>query len=189
MAPQTAPVSEYERKRLETIAKNKALLKDLALDAAVSGLAPPKSRARPSLAASNGSQKRKREAPKVKEEVQPRRVSHRIRGIQADSETAKIKAEEDFQALQVAERAKRVRVSGDLSVGDIITSGQNWDPNGNFLRGVAPVKPYERTFDLDDVKETTDIDLRKLREQMSGLTLWRNIEPIRKYAPFKRRLT
>ena len=180
MPPKTAPVSEYERKRLETIAKNKALLKDLALDAAVSGLAIP-SRSRPSHAGSNGPQKRKREAPKVKEEVQPRRVSHRIRGIQADSETAKIKAEEDYQALQVAERAKRMRVSGDLNVGDIIAPGQNWDIKGNFLRGVAPAKPYERTFDLEDVKDTTDSDLRKLREKMSELSLWRDIEPSREY--------
>jgi hypothetical protein len=177
MPSRSAPVSEYERKRLETIAKNKALLKDLALDAAVSGLAPPRSRV--PQGAVNGPQKRKREAPKVKEEVQPRRVSHRIRGIQADSETAKIKAEEDYQAQQVADRAKRMRISGDLNVGDIIAPGQNWDIKGNFLRGIAPAKPYERTFDLEDVKDTTDSELRKLREQISGLSLWRDIEPAR----------
>ncbi len=42
---------------------------------------------------------------------------------------------------------------------------------------VAPANPYERTFDFDDVKETTDKELKALRERMSGLQLWEDFEP------------
>jgi hypothetical protein len=180
MPPTGIPVSEYERKRLETIAKNKALLKDLALDAAVSGLTPSKSRARDLPTSSGASGKRKREAPKVKKEVLPVRTSSRLRGLEADNQATKVKAEDEYQLRLLRDRVSRQRVSGDLSVGDIITSGSNWDQNGNFLRGVAPVKPYERTFELGDIKENSDADLRKLRERMSGLVLWGNVSPNRK---------
>lgn len=105
MASKTASaVSEYERKRLETIAKNKALLRDLQIDAAASGLAPVKSRPKPA-----GSKKasRKSAPARVKEESPgPRRLSARLRGVVADSEVAKRQAEDDLEQRRQEDQAK-----------------------------------------------------------------------------------
>ncbi|KAK8236716.1 WD repeat-containing protein [Phyllosticta capitalensis] len=165
-------LNEYELKRQEQIAKNQELLRSLALDAQQAGLAPSAPKPRSSTPA-----KRKVPVKKEKEEILPRRTSSRLRGIVADSEVAKRKAEEENQALQEAERAKRQRVSDDLNLGDVVVAGQHWDQNGNFLKGVGPAKPYERTFNAENVKDTTDKELRALREKMSGLQLWEGFEP------------
>ncbi|QDS77984.1 hypothetical protein FKW77_002079 [Venturia effusa] len=169
MPPKQA-LSDYERKRQETIAKNQALLRNLALDAAQTGLAPStRKKTAPS------SKPKKKAAPRVKEEVVPLRTSSRLKGIVADSEVHKRKAEDESAALQQAEQFKRQRVSGDLNVSDILVSGKGW----NAIGGVGPAVPYERTFTAQDVKETTDKELRALRERMSGLQLWQDVEPNR----------
>lgn len=170
----TTALSEYELERQERIAKNQALLRSLALDAAGAGLAPTKSRS----ATPAKSQKKKSAAKREKVEVVPLRTSSRLRGIVADSEVAKRKAEDEHEALRAAEQAKRQRVSGDLNLGDIVVGGQ-WDKAGNFLTGVGPARPYERTFSAQDVKETSDKELKALREKMSGLKLWEGFEPNR----------
>jgi WD40 repeat protein len=172
--PPKVELSDYERKRQETIAKNQALLRNLALDAAQTGLAPS-SRKKAAIA----SKPKKKAAPRVKEEIVPLRTSSRLKGIVADSEVAKRKTEDESVALQQAERAKRQRISGDLNVSDIFVSGKGWDQSGNFLTGVGPAKPYERTFTAQDIKGTTDKELRALRERMSGLALWQDVEPNR----------
>ncbi|KAF2495699.1 WD repeat-containing protein [Lophium mytilinum] len=166
-------LSEYEQKRQENIAKTQALLRTLELEAAQAGIAPS------SKAASKAKAKSKKPAPKkIKEEdTGPRRTSSRLRGIVADSEVAKRKAEDEHDAFREAERAKRQRVSGDLNLSDILVAGRSWDQGGNFLRNVRETKPYERTFDPDDVKETSDKELKALREKMSGLELWEDYEP------------
>ncbi|KAF2088659.1 WD repeat-containing protein [Saccharata proteae CBS 121410] len=171
-----AEVNEYELKRQEQIAKNQALLRSLALDAQSAGLAPIKAK---SSATPSKDKKRKTPAKKVAEEVAPRRTSSRLRGIVADSEVAKRKAEDEYEAIQQAERAKRQRVSDDLNLSDIVVAGKHWNSSGNFLTGVGPAKPYERTFSAQDVKKTTDKELRALREKMSGLQLWEGFEPSR----------
>ncbi|KAB2579884.1 hypothetical protein BFW01_g5428 [Lasiodiplodia theobromae] len=168
-------LSEYELKRQEQIAKNQALLRSLQLDAQQAGLAPAASKARSSTPAKK--EKKKPAVKKEKEEVVPRRTSSRLRGIVADSEVAKRKAEEEHAALQEAERAKRQRISDDLNLSDVVVAGQHWNQSGNFLRGVGPAMPYERTFTAENVKKTTDKELRALREKMSGLQLWEGFEP------------
>lgn len=175
MARAAAQLSEYEIKRQENIAKNQALLRSLALDAVSAGLAPAARASRSVTPSSN----RKKTAPKraKAEEVVPRRTSSRLRGIVADSEVAKRKAEEENEALQVAERAKRQRVSGNLNLSDIVVGGREWNQSGNFLSNFGSAKPYERTFSAQDIKETTDKELKALRERMSGLNLWEGFEP------------
>jgi WD40 repeat protein len=166
-------LSDYERKRQETIAKNQALLRNLQLDAAEAGIAPTRKKA------PTGARSAKRKpAPKIKEEDGPRRTSSRLKGIVADSEVAKRKAEDESVALQAAERAKRQRISGDLNLSDILVSGKSWDQSGNFLTGVGPARPNERTFSATDVK-TGDKELRALREKMSNLELWEGVSPSR----------
>ncbi|KAF1816145.1 WD repeat-containing protein [Eremomyces bilateralis CBS 781.70] len=163
----TTPISDYERQRQEKIAQNQALLRSLALDAASAGLGP----SRPNKPTAPSSSKRKTAPKKEKEEVVPRRVSSRLRGIGADSEAAKRKMEEIDDGRRAAERAKRMRVSGELKLVDVNVGGTGWD--GGFP------EQFQRTFTVDDVKETADGGLRELRERMMGLTLWGDVEPNR----------
>ncbi|KAH7410374.1 WD repeat-containing protein [Phaeosphaeria sp. MPI-PUGE-AT-0046c] len=169
-----AELSEYERKRQENIAKTQALLRNLEMEAAEAGLGPT-SKARVS---SSSKPKAKKPAPRriKQEDVAPRRTSSRLKGIEADSETAKRKAEDEYVAIKEADRAKRQRVSDAFNFSDIVVAGRDWNKSGNFLT-VAAANPNERTFDIEDVKETTDKELRALRERMSGLQLWEDFEP------------
>jgi hypothetical protein len=168
-------VSDYERKRQENIAKTQALLRNLEIEAAQAGLGPT-GKARTSTAPKS---RAKKPAPKkIKEEdIGPRRTSSRLKGIEADSDKAKRKAEDEYVAIKDADRAKRQRISGAFNFSDIVVVGKGWDQGGNFMTNVGPANPYERTFDADDVKETTDKELRALRERMSGLQLWEDFEP------------
>lgn len=170
-----AGLSEYEIQRQEKIEKNQALLRQLQLDAASAGIAPSTKAAKSGT--SDRSQKRKRPVQKIKEEVLPRRTSSRLRGIVADSEVAKQKADEEAEAFQEAQKAKRQRVSNDLNLADIVVAGRSWNQSGNFLSMVGPANPGERTFSAQDVKNTSDKELRELRERMSGLQLWKEFEP------------
>ena len=169
-------LSEYEQQRQANIAERDALLKKLALDAASAGVAPKPTKT------PNGpgrSTKKKPQPKKVKEEVVPRRTSSRLAGIEADSEKAKRKADEEYEAVQQQARIKRQRVSGDLNLSEIVVAGNGWDKNkGAFVDVVnRGARPYERTFGETEVKETTNKELKALRERMSGLELYDGFEP------------
>ncbi|KAL2009837.1 hypothetical protein VTN00DRAFT_5644 [Thermoascus crustaceus] len=176
-------LSEFEKQRLANIAERDALLKKLTLEAQSAGLF---SKPSPKSSSGDGSKpKKKTPAKKVKQENEPpvpRRMSSRLRGITADSELAKRKADEEYEAAQRAEQAKRMRKSDSYTLNDMLVSGQKL--NGDSLIGVDVVtkgvaKPYERTFGEEDIKKTTDKDLKALREQMNGLQLWGPWEPNR----------
>ncbi|QIW99827.1 hypothetical protein AMS68_005345 [Peltaster fructicola] len=170
-----AGLSEYEIARQEKIAKNQALLQQLQLDAQQAGIGA-RAKSKPS---SNTAQKRKRPVERIKkEEVVPRRSSARLQGIVADSEVARQKEEKEAEVFAEQQKIKRQRVSGDISLGDAVVLG-NWDLKGNWLRNVRPADPGTRTFDDQDVRETTDKQLRELRERMSSLQLWEGAEPSR----------
>lgn len=174
-------ISDFEKQRLANIAERDALLKKLSLEAKSAGVFPPKmSRGSPG---GTQAKPKKKAPPKVKQEAEPvlpRRMSSRIRGIAAESETAKRKAEEDHQAAQEVERAKRLRKSDSFSFNEMLVSGQKLSGDGLIgvdvvTKGVA--MPYQRTFDEEDIRKTTDKDLKALREEMSGLNLWEAWEP------------
>ncbi|KAE8136746.1 WD40-repeat-containing domain protein [Aspergillus pseudotamarii] len=174
-------ISDFEKQRLANIAERDALLKQLSLNA--QSLFTP---TLPNGATGSQAKTKKKPAPKkVKKEEEspaPRRMSSRLRGIAADSEVAKRKAEEQHQAYQEAERAKRVRKSDSFSLNDIFVSGQKL--SGDGLLGVDVVTkgvavPYQRTFGDDEIKKTTDKELKALRKEMSELQLWEPWEPNR----------
>lgn len=172
----TTQVSEYEQARQEKIAKNQALLQQLQLDAQQAGLGPKRAKAKPTASAGT---KRKREVKKAIKEEGPRRTSSRLRGIVADSEVAHQKAEAEAEAFQQQQIAKRQRVSDDIDLKEAIVNGKNWDRAGNWLSLVGPANPGERTFDAQDIKDTSDVELKALRERMSSLQLWEGAEPSR----------
>lgn len=176
MAPE---LSEYEQQRQANIAQRDKLLKQLALDAGQAGLGPAKQTPK---SANRGRPAHKKEPVKrVIKDVGPRRTSSRLQGLTADSEVAKRKAEDEYVAVQEAARAKRQRYSGELHLGDVVVAGKDWDKSENFLVDVVSrsANTYDRTFGDNEVRETTDKELRSLREQMSGLELYDGFEPNR----------
>ncbi|THC89697.1 hypothetical protein EYZ11_010848 [Aspergillus tanneri] len=177
-------ISEFEKQRLANIAERDALLKKLSLETQSAGLFGPQ---KPRISSGDQTKtKKKTPVKKIKQEsepVLPRRMSSRLRGIKAESEVAKRKAEEQYEAAQEAERVKRLRKSDSFSFNEMVVSGQKLSGDGLIgvdvvTKGVA--MPYQRTFDDEDIKKTTDKDLRALREEMSGLQLWEAWEPSRK---------
>lgn len=176
MAIKKEALSDYELARQEKIAKNQQLLQQLQLDAQQTGIGP-KQKAKPS---STAGQKRKRPAvERVKKEQEPRRTSARLQGIVADSEVARQKEEKEAEKFQEEQRARRQRVSDDIDLHHALVNGATWDRSGNWVSRVGPANPGQRTFTPQDVKDTTDKELRALRERMSGLQLWEGAEPNR----------
>lgn len=165
--PEKTGISAFERKRLENIAANQALLKDLSTTAnKVIPKPPPKPAAAP--------KKRRREAPAPRESTRPTRTSSRLAGIEADDEVARRKAEENAEVAREETKAKRTRISGDLNLSDVAVGGKGLSDLTGIVRGA---QPYERTFNEEDIQETTDVDLKSLREKMSGLKLYENWLP------------
>ncbi|KUJ14791.1 WD40 repeat-like protein [Mollisia scopiformis] len=177
MAPvkkEKTEMSAFERKRLENIATNSAMLKDLS---ATAEKILPKPVGRPKSTAKSAPRKKK-PAPVKREEARPTRTSSRLAGHDADSETAKRKAEVEFEFATEQAKAKRLRVSGDLNYNDIIVEGKKFSKDDNFLSGIMRgAQPNVRTFTEDDIKETTDESLKALREKMSGLELYEGYQP------------
>lgn len=170
-------LSEFEKQRLANIAERDALLKKLTLESQSSGLF-----ASPKAPSSNGAKSKKRAPPKVKkeEEITPRRTSSRLKGIAAESEVAKRKADDEYEAMREADRAKRMRRTDSFTQADMFISGQKLSPDSLIgvdviTKGVA--KPYERTFGVDEIDKTTDKHLKALREEMNGLQLWEAWDP------------
>jgi hypothetical protein len=175
-------LSDFEKQRLANIAERDALLKKLTLESQSSGLfSTPKS------SNSNAAKSKKRPPPKVKkeeEDLTPRRTSSRLKGIAAESEVAKRKADDEYDAMREADRLKRMRRTDSYSQADMFVAGQKL--SGDALIGVDVItkgvaKPYERTFGDDDIDKTTDKDLKALREEMNGLSLWESWDPQSKY--------
>ena len=166
-APPPDESDDFEKQRLTNIAERDALLKKLTQEAHQAGLytKPVKT--------TNGTGKPKKKPaprPKKEEDAGPRRTSSRLQGIQADSEVAKRKAEEEYVQQKEVERVKRQRVSGDLNFDTLLGTD-------TILKGVA--EPYKRTFGDDEIRHTTNKDLKRLRERMNGLELWDAWEPQR----------
>ncbi|ESZ94086.1 WD repeat containing protein [Sclerotinia borealis F-4128] len=163
-------MSAFERRRIENIAANQAMLKDLSTTAQkIIPKPPPKPKSTVPT---------KRAAPIKKEAPRPTRTSSRLAGIQADSETAKRKTEVEYDFAKEVSQAKRQRVAGDLNFGDIVVEGKKWKKEDGFLSGIMRgAQPNLRTFTEDDIKETTDEGLKDLREKMSGLELYKPFVP------------
>lgn len=169
-------MSDFEKQRLANIAERDALLKQLKLESQSAGLfsssKTPKSNQKPKKSTPK---RAKQESPPV-----PLRQSSRLRGIIADSETAKRKAEADYEVAKELERAKKTRRTDSYSASDMFIAGQKID--GDALIGVDVItkgvaEPYVRTFGDEDIEKTANKDLKALREEMNGLKLWEAWDP------------
>ena len=167
--------SDYEAQRAANIAQNKALIQKLQLDSASVNLSKAVNKSKPVARAP--SRKQKPAVKKEADEFGPRRTSSRLAGLTADGQVAKRKAEDEYEAIQQAARAKRQRVSGDLDLCDIVVAGKTWDKSENFLVDALTTPKYARTFTEEDVAKTGDKELKALRERMSGLKLYEGFSP------------
>ncbi|KAK4108297.1 WD repeat-containing protein [Canariomyces notabilis] len=164
-------MSEFERKRLENIALNNAILSGISTtaDKIIPKPVAPKPK-RPSTP-------RVKREPLKREPLRPTRQSSRLAGLGADTELLKRKAEVDAESEADKARAKKLRVDGDLNLGDILVEGRKWEGGIDGLArlkglGVRGAQPGVRTFTEEDVNKTTDKGLRELRLRMSGLKLY-----------------
>lgn len=152
-------MNDYERLRLENIAKNQALLKELQLEPNAAKNAPQKLKPRP--------RPRPRPRLQVKQEIriQPRRTSSRLAGMEADSEVARKKGEEEAAQRVEVERAKRARVAGDLNLSDIVVGDVTW-------KSEDMLADMPRGDGVGVLSENAD-----LRDEMSALKLHEAFEP------------
>lgn len=163
-------MSAFERKRLENIAANRAILTDISTTAKkiIPDKKPPKPAPR----------KKRHSEPIKREPTRPTRTSSRLAGKDADSETLKRKFEVEAEHEAQNAKAKKMRVSGDLNLGDIVVEGKRWGSGIDGLKGIVRgAEPGVRTFTEEDVKETTDQNLKDLRLRMSGLKLYEHWVP------------
>jgi hypothetical protein len=159
-------MSAFERRRLENIAANTAILKDISATAAT--IIPSKP-----LPKAPAPRKKTRSEPVKREHARPTRMSSRIAGIGADTEVLKRKLEVEAEHEAEKARAKRMRVNDDLNLGDIVVDGKKWGSGVAGLQGIVRgAQPGLRTFTEDDVKETTDEGLKALRKRLGGLDLY-----------------
>lgn len=168
-------MSAFERKRLENIANNTALLNDISTTAIK--LEAPKPKPKPKAKPARSSTPRaKREAPRRESVRVATRQSSRLAGLDASSDTLKRKLEVEAEAESDKARVKHSRVDGDLSLGDIKVDGRKWENGLAGLKGLGlygrGAEPGVRTFTEENVKETTDQSLKDLRVRMSGLKLY-----------------
>ncbi|KAK2595629.1 hypothetical protein QQS21_006676 [Conoideocrella luteorostrata] len=164
-------MSAFERKRLENIAANRAILTDIS--ATAKKIIPEKTAPKPAAKRSRRSEPVKREA------VRPTRMSSRLAGLEADSETLKRKLQVEAEHQVETAKAKKLRVTDDLNLNDIAVEGKKWAAGGlNSLQGIVRgAQPGVRTFTEDDIKETTDKSLKGLRQRMGRLKIYEHWLP------------
>lgn len=170
-------ISAFERRRLENIAANNAILRELSTTAAKAIPLP-----KPEPAKKRTAAPRVKREPVRRESVRATRQSSRLAGLDADDETLKRKAEVEAEADGEKARQKKMRVPGALNLGDIKVEGRKWDGELGAIFRVG-AQPGVRTFTEEDVKETTDKDLKELRIRMGGLKLYEKWAVNGKYRP------
>jgi WD repeat-containing protein 76 len=162
-------MSAFERKRLANIEANREVLTDISATA--------KKIIKPKPKPATPVRKSRRSEPVKRESARPTRTSSRLAGIEADSETLKRKHEVEVEAQAEAAKAKKMRVSGDLNLGDIVVEGKRYGGIDGIKGLVRGAQPGVRTFTEDDVKETTDKGLKDLRLRMGKLELYEHWAP------------
>ncbi|KFH45657.1 WD repeat-containing protein /-like protein [Hapsidospora chrysogenum ATCC 11550] len=171
-AEDDSKISAFERKRLANIQANREVLTDIS--ATAKRVIPEKPSPKPSTR-----KPARRKEPVKRETARPTRSSSRLAGLQADDATLKRKMEVEAESQAEAAKAKKMRVSGDLNLGDIVVEGKKWGSGVDGIKGllVRGAQPGVRTFTEDDVKETTDKELKGLRQRMGGLKLYEHWAP------------
>ena len=169
-------MSSFELKRLQNMAVNKAILKGIETTSAKVLPAKPPTVRKPATSRLRSRRSNGADAPKPPPAPPARitRQSARLAGLDADSEVLKRKREVEEVAQADRARQKRMRVSGDLSLGDIMVEGRKYESSMAGIKGlgVRGAQPGVRTFVDDDVNGTTDETVKKLKQRMGKLALY-----------------
>lgn len=167
-----AEMSAFERKRLENIAANRAILKDISTTA--KKIIPDKK----PIAKSSTPKRKLRAEPVKREPTRPTRTSSRLAGLEADSEDLKRRMAVDIEHDAARSKPKKMRLNEDLALGDVVVEGKKWGGGMDGLKGIIRgAEPGIRTFTEEDIKETTDQNLKDLRLRMGGLKLYEHWMP------------
>lgn len=175
--PVQPEMSAFERKRLQNMAANKAILTDIS--ATAKKIMPEKKKPPPkSSTPKRTTPKRKTRETVKREPVRGTRTSSRLAGLEADDEALKRKLAADIERDAAESKAKKVRVAQDLHLGDVVVEGKKWGSGVDGLKGlVGGAEPGVRTFTDDDVRETTDKSLRDTRLRMASLNIYEHWLP------------
>ncbi|KAI1338145.1 WD40 repeat-like protein [Xylariaceae sp. FL0016] len=162
MAPE---LSAFEARRRANMANNAKLLKDTADIGAKmrKAAAPPPKASVP--------RKRKSEPAAPRTRVMPTRQSARLAGADNTSNGESIKLE-DIPIELKSREPKRTRTAGDLVLSDLQVEGQRWSNTEALATFVQGAQPGHRTFTDDDIKETSDENLKSVRKEMGDLKLY-----------------
>jgi hypothetical protein len=190
MAPKE--LSAFERKRLENIATNKALLTDISATTKLVAPRPAPAEAKP-RPKTRAAPRRTAPARAADADTPARgtRQSSRLAGLSATDDSLKRKLEERAGAERDKERAKRTRVAGDLALDEISIDGPKWDGGLGAIRGVAErgAQPGLRTWEdpdegKDGIKDedeeddgSADGDVKALRKRLGRLELYAKWTP------------
>ena len=165
-------MSAFERRRLENMAANRKIINEISTTTVK--MAAPK----PAAPKRSTTSRPKRE-PIKREPLRPTRQSSRLAGLDAESEVLKRKLEVEAEAQSERAREKRLRVSGDLTLGDIKVEGRKWESGADGMAGLKSLgipargaQPGVRTFTDEDIEETKDGALKELRLRMNGLKMY-----------------
>ena len=169
----SSEMSAFERRRLENMAANRKIINEISTTTVK--MATPKPAA-PKRAATTSRPKRE---PVKREPLRPTRQSSRLAGLDAESEVLKRKLEVEAESQNERAREKRLRVSGDLTLGDIKVEGRKWEGGAGGMAGLKSLgipargaQPGVRTFTDEDIEETEDGALKELRLRMNGLKMY-----------------
>jgi WD repeat-containing protein 76 len=157
-------LTAWERKRNENAANNAAALKAAGTASVkIFGNVQPNVQKKAPV-----SRKRARTEPVKREAPPATRRSARVAGFEADEETVKPRG---GLVAETKAEDKKIRLSGDLDLTSIKVEEKRWT-SGGLAAMVRGAQPGLRTFTEEDVEETSDEDLKKLRKLMSGLELY-----------------
>ena len=173
MAPRKEPseMSAFERRRLDNIAANTAILTELSTTA--QKIIPDK----PKPSRATKSTKPRRSMP-ARETSGPVRTSSRLAGKSADDDSLKRKFEVETMAEAEKAKARKMRIADDLNLGDIVVNGKKWGSGFQGIKGIVRgAEPGVRTFTQENIKQTTNEGLKDLRLRMGRLKLYEAWEP------------
>ncbi|ODV83705.1 hypothetical protein CANARDRAFT_9269 [[Candida] arabinofermentans NRRL YB-2248] len=175
-------LSEFEKQRQLNISRNKELFKKLNISNVSNDF---HSEVRPAKRAKNTSSNSSRSQKKVQvkqEPTAPTRRSRRLAGVKLEDSDAesKLEYEEKKKENDRIEQLKRIRLSGDLSLGDLIsTSVKKEEDESVVLEKLSKLKSNISLGDFyEDTKDRTATkEISELRTELESLELYEKFEP------------
>ncbi|PHH60511.1 hypothetical protein CDD81_1601 [Ophiocordyceps australis] len=169
----SSEMSAFERRRLENIAANKAILTEISTTA--KKIIPVKKE----TSKTSTPRRRTRGEASKREPSRPTRMSSRLAGLGAETDSAQKRALAiEIEQAKAENASKKARVNSDLNLHDIIVDGKKWTNSIDGLKGLLRgAQPGVRTFTKTEIEETTDKSLKDLQLRMSSLKLYEQWMP------------